>query len=202
MPITLAQAALKFAKVVAPLGTNNQGVGQLSQPKAWNPPRDPGTRLQATIAINALKTAAPNPGCTMDAIVQYGRDVMQRQAGNCLEQCAAVCLYLAGSAENPQFLIVRLNPPADHVFVVLDQLPDGTGFFPDNFANWDANAVIIDPWVSICCKARDYPFLWSLKLDVMGAAGDELAGSGGWAKADDANWKNAPTAHRKLSYTT
>jgi hypothetical protein len=42
---------------------------------------------------------------------------------------------------------------------------------------------------------------WSMKLDVMAAGGEELAGANGWAKADSAAWKNAPTAHRKRSYT-
>jgi hypothetical protein len=202
MPITLAQAALKYAKACVPLGPNNQGAGQLAAPKGWNPPRDPLTRHSATVAVNSLKEAAPGPGCTMNEIVDYGRQVMKFGAGNCLEQCAAACVYLAGSSENPQFRLVRLNPPADHVFLVLDQAPDGAGFFPDAFANWNPNAVVVDPWVSICCKAQDYPMWWKMKLDVMAAGGEELAGSGGWAKANDAAWKNAPTAHRKLSYTT
>ncbi len=202
MPITLAQAALRFAKLCIPLGPNNQGAGQLSAPKAWNPPRDANTRFLATLAVNSLKTLAPGPGCTMDQIVAYGREVIKQKAGNCLEQCAAACLYLAGSSEQPDFRLVRLNPPADHIFLVLNQAPDASGFFPDNLNNWNVNAVVVDPWVSICCKARDYPFLWGLKLDVMAAAGEELAGSDGWAKASDAAWKNAPTAHRKLSYTT
>lgn len=202
MAVTLAQAALSFAKLVVPLGTNNQGVGQLAAPKTWNPPRDPATRQAATLAVNHLKNLMPGPGCTMDQIVAYGRKVMEQKAGNCLEQCAAACLYLAGRSENPQFLLVRLAPPADHIFLVLDQAPGPDGFFPNSFAHWSANAVIVDPWVSICCKARDYPMWWKMKLDVMAAAGEELAGSNGWAKANDAIWKNAPTAHRKLSYTT
>jgi hypothetical protein len=202
MTITLGQAALQYAKACVPNGTNNQGAGQLAAPKAWNPPRDPMTRQMATIAVNNLKTAAPGRGCSMDEIVAYGRQVMKQKAGNCLEQCAAACVYLAGSNEHPQFRLVLLNPPADHIFLVLDQAPDATGFFPDDFANWNANAVVVDPWVSICCKARDYPMWWKMKLDVMAAAGEELAGSGGWAKANDAAWKNAPTAHRKLSYTS
>lgn len=202
MPITLGQAALQYAKACAPLGPNNQGAGQLSAPKAWNPSRNAATRQAATLAVNALKISAPGPGCTMDEMVAYGRQVMKEKAGNCLEQCAAACLYLSGSGEHPQFRLVRLNPPADHIFLVLDQAPNATGFFPDAFAEWNANAVIVDPWVSICCKARDYPTWWKMKLDVMAAGGEELAGSGGWAKANDAAWKNAPSAHRKLSYTT
>lgn len=202
MAITLAQAALKYSKACVPLGPNNQGAGQLAAAKAWNAPRDAMTRQAATLAVNSLKNLAPGPGCTMDQIVGYGREVMKHQAGNCLEQCAAACVYLAGSSENPVFHLVRLNPPADHIFVVLNQVPAADGFFPDDFSNWNANAVIIDPWVSICCKAVDYPMWWKMKLDVMGAGGEELAGSGGWAKASDASWKNAPTAHRKLSYTS
>lgn len=202
MPITLGQAALKYAKACVPLGPNNQGAGQLSAPKAWNAPRDPMTRQSATLAVNSVKNLAPGPGCTMDEMVAYGRQVMIHKAGNCLEQCAAACLYLAGSSEHPQFRLVRLNPPADHIFIVLGQAPDGEGFFPDDFANWSANAVVVDPWVSLCCKAQDYPMWWKMKLDVMAAGGEELAGSGGWAKANDASWKNAPTAHRKLTYTS
>lgn len=202
MPLTLAQAALKYAKASVPLGTNNQGVGQLAAPKGWNPPRNPMDRQLATLAVNSLKNTMPGPGCTMAEVVAYGRQVMQQKAGNCFEQCAAACVYLTGSSEHPQFCLVRLSPPGDHIFLVLDQAPDATGFFPDNFSNWNANAVVIDPWVSICCKARDYPMWWKMKLDVMAAGGEELAGSGGWSKANDASWKNAPTMHRKVSYTT
>ncbi len=202
MPTTLAQAALKFAKACIPLGTNNQGVGQLSAPKAWNPPRAASTRQDATLAVNKLKEITPAPGCTMEQVVEYGRQVMKIKAGNCFEQCAAACLYLSGRVENPQFQLVRLNPPADHIFLVLDQAPGHDGFFPDNFTNWNANAVVIDPWVSICCKARDYPMLWGMKLDVMAAAGEELAGSNGWSKANHATWKSAPTTNRKLSYVS
>ncbi|MBD8531013.1 MULTISPECIES: hypothetical protein [unclassified Massilia] len=201
MPISLAQAALKYAKACVPNGPNNQGAGQLSAVKAWNPPRDPATRLSATIAVNALKLVAPARNCTMADIVAYGRQVSSKKAGNCLEQCAAACVYLSGSSELPQFRLVCLEAPADHIFLVLDQLPDGLGYFPDNFANWNPNAVVIDPWVSICCPAQDYPMWWKMKLDVMAAGGEELAGAGGWAKANDAAWKTAPTAHRKLSYT-
>jgi len=201
LPITLAQAALRFAKTCVPLGTNNQGSGQLAAPKTWNPPRTPATRHDATTAVKLLKHSAPGQGCSMDEIVAYGHQVMKEKAGNCLEQCAVACIYLAGREENPVFRLVHLSPPGDHIFVVLNQAPDGHGFFPDNFSNWSGNAVIVDPWVSICCKAQDYPMWWKMKLDVMATAGEELAGSGGWTKANDAAWRNALTAHRKSSYT-
>ncbi len=201
MTVSLAQAALQFAKACTALGPDNQGTGQLSAPKGWNPGRDPMTRHAASVATKATKAMAPAQGCSMNELVDYGRQVMKGQAGNCLEQCAAVCLYLAGRRENPVFHVVRLQPPADHVFVVIGQAPAGDGSFPDDFAQWSAQAVIVDPWVSICCKAQDYPFVWKLKLDVMGASGEEVAGSSGWAKADSASWKNAPTSHAKQSYT-
>lgn len=201
MTVSLAQAALQFAKACTTTGPDNQGTGQLAAPKDWNPGRDPMTRHQAKMTVPELKKGAPGPGCSMDELVDYGRQVMKFQAGNCLEQCAAACLYLAGRKESPPFYVVRLKPPADHVFVVIGQAPAGDGAFPDDFAQWDAQAVIVDPWVSICCKARDYPALWKLKLDVMGAAGEELAASTGWQRADSAQWKNAPTAHAKQSYT-
>jgi hypothetical protein len=201
MPVTLAQAALAFAKACTPHGPDNQAVGQLSAPKPWNPGRSPATRQDAKLAVADLKKLAPNAGCSMDDVVAYGREVMKRGAGNCLEQCAAAALYLAGQREQPPFRLVYLAPPADHIFVVLGQAPAGDGSFPDAFAQWSAGAVVVDPWVGICVKARHYPEMWRMKLDVMGAAGEELAG-GGWKKANAAYWKTAPTAHRKLSYTT
>ncbi|MES2771456.1 MAG: hypothetical protein V4623_05670 [Pseudomonadota bacterium] len=201
MRMTLAQAALRYAKACIPLGCNNQGVGQLSKPKAWSPTRDPLIRYEASSAVVHLKTLSPQQGCTMQEVVAYGRKVMQYKAGNCMEQCAAACLYLSGSHEKPVFRLVQLQPPGDHIFLVLDQLPEKNGFFPDNFADWNNQAIIIDPWVSICCKANDYLMWWSMRLDVMATAGEELATSKGWKKANSLEWKNAPSTYRKLNYT-
>ena len=99
-------------------------------------------RHLANVAVQSLKTMMPEPGCTMDEVVAYGREVMKHRAGNCFEQCAAGCVYLAGSHERPQFRLVRLSPPGDHIFLVFNQDPDGAGFFPDDFANWNAGAPI------------------------------------------------------------
>ena len=195
MPITLAQAALKYAKSATTNGPNNIGSGQLSAPKSYTPKRDPGERMAASASIMHLKTMAPAKGCAMKDVLDYGRQVAKSGAGNCLEQCAAAAVYLSGQ-NVPSFHLVSLAPPADHVFVVIGQDPAG-GKFPDDFSAWNADAIIVDPWVGICVKAQNYPEVWKMKLEVMGAVGQEMSAASGWKKADDAYWKTAPLAHAK-----
>lgn len=203
MADTAGQAALKFAKACTPLGPNNQSSGQLGPLKPWTPTRSMEKKTLSNMAIERLKANTPAQGCTMAAVCDYAKLVMKERAGNCFEQSALVCLFLSMFPGNPYFRLVRLAPPADHIFVVIDQHPDGHGYFPDAFSAWSADAVAVDPWVGICVKARHYPEIWRMKLDVMGAVGEELprATGYGWHKANDASWRNAPTAHRKLSYT-
>ncbi|MEI7870402.1 MAG: hypothetical protein WCI11_21200 [Candidatus Methylumidiphilus sp.] len=204
MPNSVAQTALKFAKAYTPLGPNNQSSGQLAPVKPWTPSRSPETKMLSNLAINRLKANTPVQGCAMGNVLAYARMVMNERAGNCFEQSALVCLFLSVHPDNPYFRLVRLAPPADHIFVAIGQAPGADGYFPDDFSAWNPNAVIIDPWVGISVKARHYPEIWGMKLDVMGAVGEELprATGYGWHKANDASWRNAPTAHRKLSYTT
>ncbi|MEO0991890.1 MAG: hypothetical protein AAFX00_13210 [Pseudomonadota bacterium] len=199
MTATLAQTALQYAKAATTKGPNNQGAGQLSAPKAWTPRRSPADRQDANMKVHHLKTMAPAQGASMADVVDYGRQVAKAGAGNCLEQCAAAALYLTGQAAAPAFSLVMLEPPADHVFIAIGQADVG-GAYPDSFAAWDPNAVIVDPWVGICCKAQNYPDLWKMKLGVMGAVGQELSDAGGWKKADDAHWTTAPNAHRKIKF--
>jgi len=203
MPDSAAQAALKFAKAYTPLGPNNQSSGQLAPVQPWTPTRSMETKTLSNMAINRLKANAPAQGCNMNDVLAYAHMVMKEQAGNCFEQSALVCLFLSTYPGNPDFRLVRLAPPADHIFVVIGQAPGGDGYFPDNFSAWNPGAVIVDPWVGVSVKARNYPEIWKMKLDVMGAVGEELPRETGygWHKANHASWKNAPTAHRKLSYT-
>ena len=200
MPVTVAQAALRYAKACTTMGPNNQGSGQLSAPKAWTPRRDPMQRMMASGAIMELKLTAPQRGCSMDEVVAYGRKVATSQAGNCLEQCAAAAVYLSGRQDAGPFNLVELAAPADHVFIAMDQPENPDHTFPDNFALWDANAVVIDPWAGICVKARHYPEIWRMKMEIMGAVGEELSSAGGWMKANNAYWTTAPTAHAKLAF--
>ena len=203
MTDTAGSAALKFAKAYTPLGPNNQGSGQVAAPKAWTPVKSVETKTLSKLAIDRLKANTPAQGCSMADVLAYAQLVMKEKAGNCFEQSALVCLFLSAYPGNLLFRLVRLQPPADHIFVAIGQNPGGGGFFPDNFSAWNADAVVVDPWVGICVKARHYPEIWRMKLDVMGAVGEELPRSaGGWLKANDASWRNAPTVHRKLSYTT
>jgi hypothetical protein len=42
-----------------------------------------------------------------------------------------------------------------------------------------ANATVLDPWLGISVKARHYPEIWRMKLDVMAAGGEELGSATG-----------------------
>jgi len=202
MPASAPQAALKFARAYTPLGPDNQSSGQTAPVKPWTPARTPAQKQDAKLGVTTLKKIAPTQGCTMTSVFAYAREVMKTKAGNCLEQSALVCLFLSKYPSNPNFRLVALAPPADHVFVVIDQTPNGLGYFPDDFSAWNPNAVIVDPWVGICVKARHYPEIWRMTLDVMGSVGMELPrAAGGWQKANDASWRTAPTLYQKLSFT-
>lgn len=200
MPISLAQGALIYAKMSTPLGTDNKGFGQLSPIQPGAPVRDGDTRIAAMQAVTDVKAFMPPRGCAMDDVLAYGRRVGKHGAGNCLEQSAAAAVYLSGQADSPYFNLVELEDPGDHIFVVLNQRPDNAGKYPDSFADWDDDAIIIDPWVDLTCKAKHYPAQWKIKLAAFAAVGGELAGKNGRAKASDSSWMNALTANGKKSF--
>lgn len=88
------------------------------------------------------------------------------------------------------------------MFVAIGGAPDPAGRFPDVFAAWPATATIVDPWLSICCPADNYPALWAMKPDVAEAGGEELPkATGGWGRADAASCRQAPVRHDKRSGT-
>lgn len=200
MPISIAKAALMYAKNSTSLGTNNQGFGQLSAPSPNAPKRDGDTRRLASERIQKLKLTPLTPGCSMDEVLGYGRKVSREQAGNCVEQCAAAAVYLTGQSDCPYFNLVSLAAPADHVFIVLSERPDDSGDYPMNFNNWSDDAVIVDPWVGVTCSAKDYPIKWKAALTAFASLGGEIAGAMGWKKASHVDWMNAVTANGKVSF--
>ncbi len=58
--------------------------------------------------------------------------------------------------------VVNLVP--DHVCVALGQEPLKDEKFPDDFSDWDPNAVICDAWAGIVCPATEYPKVWREKM--------------------------------------
>ena len=62
-----------------------------------------------------------------------------------------------------------------------------------------------DPWAKVACLARAYPKEWQAKLKKWSDRGLEISrksdSGGGWMKADDRFWYEAPFEHDKLSYT-
>ncbi len=53
--------------------------------------------------------------------------------------------------------------PKEHLCIVLGQ-PSTDGKFPDEFSDWDKDAVICDVWANIVCKATDFPDVWKVKM--------------------------------------
>ncbi len=58
--------------------------------------------------------------------------------------------------------LVEWSEP-EHLCVALAQ-PLTNGKFPDNFFDWDKDAVICDVWANIVCKATDFPEEWKHKM--------------------------------------
>ncbi len=52
----------------------------------------------------------------------------------------------------------------EHLCVVLGQ-PSIDGKFPDEFSEWEKDAVICDVWANIVCKATDFPKAWREKME-------------------------------------
>ncbi|WP_330924246.1 hypothetical protein [Candidatus Sororendozoicomonas aggregata] len=193
----VAQAALRFANAHTSLGCGNQRAGHLSGIKPWTPEL-PDSKKAEKIIVNSRKSRE-NYFLEEE---EYIFEVAQSQAGNCGEKSSLVCFFLS---QQPDFLIYHEVSiwPADHTFVVMNQRPNRKGQFPDNFNDWNEDAVIIDPWLGICGPARHYPELWRMKLDTMAAVGVELSNGYGlisrkWHKANAELWQKMPESNKKF----
>lgn len=190
---SIAQAALRFANAHTPLGSGNLGAGHLSAIKPWTPELPDAYRADDIIRESREKRKHY-------PFKDYISEVMRCQAGNCGGKSNLVCYFLSQQPNPPIHHRVSLWPNS-HSFVVIGQEPDEEGQFPDNFNDWNDDAVIIDPWISICGPARHYPELWHMKLDTMGAVGIELRSAsheqGKWVKANTPYWKNMLENNKK-----
>jgi hypothetical protein len=114
-------------------------------------------------------------------------------------------VYLSWQLGEGGFDLVYLAPPGDHIFIVIGESADASGKYPRSFGAWTDQAVVCDPWAKLACPAREYPRRWQEKLDKWGARGLELSRmsdtGGGWLKATNSFWYEAPIEHDKLSYT-
>jgi hypothetical protein len=200
--LELAGYAITYARNCVPMKSDNKGYGMLKAPTKVVSPE---LKVNRNFAMLALKSIAPSPGCRMSDIIVYGQRVTHHRAGNCLEQSAAAAVYLSWQLKNGGFDLVYLAAPGDHIFIVIGQTPSQGGRFPKSFAEWDPAAVVCDPWAKVACPAREYPKRWQEKLDKWAGRGLELSRKsdqgGGWMKADDKFWYQAPYEHDKLSYT-
>ncbi|WP_330924235.1 hypothetical protein [Candidatus Sororendozoicomonas aggregata] len=192
--LSMAHAALRFANAHTPLGCSNQGVGHLDAIHPWTPDLPDSKKAEKII----LKSRKKRKNYFFQERVV---EIAKSQAGNCGEKSALVCFFLSQQPNRPIYYRVSLWP-ADHTFVVINQRPSKEGLFPDNFNDWNDDAVIIDPWVGICGPARHYPELWRMKLDGMAEVGVELSNGYGlikrnWLKANAELWQTMPDRNRK-----
>ena len=148
----------------------------------------------------------PVLGFTMKQITAYGKSAIGIKAGNCGEMSAIACLYLSRHKEQSVFDYVSLASPGDHAFVVIGQPPPPGGVYPKNFADWDDEAWICDPWANTYCQAAQYPEQWVEKLKSWATKGKQLAvpveGVVGQFEIVDPthpDWLNAITKNDKLS---
>jgi hypothetical protein len=202
--LELAQYAIMYARNCVPMKSDNKGYGMLQAPPP-NKGASPALKMERNFAMQALKGMMPMPGCRMADVIAYGHKVTHHKAGNCLEQSAAATVYLSWQMKNGGFNLVYLASPGDHIFIVIGHAPEAAGRYPKSFAEWNEEAVVCDPWAKIACSAREYPRRWQEKLDKWAGRGLELPrksdSGGGWMKANDRFWYQAPFEHDKLSYT-
>lgn len=192
---SVAQAAFRFANVHTSLGSGNIGVGHLSAIKSWTPSLPDADEVDDIIHVSRQK----RKNCNLEDSIS---EVKKVKVGNCGEKSRLVCYFLSQQPGTLTYYHVSLWPN-NHSFVVMDQEPNVIGGFPDNFNDWNDQAVIIDPWIGICAPARHYPELWQMKLDTMAAVGVELRTpsheEGEWVKADVSYWKNMVERNKKYA---
>lgn len=204
MPHSIAQAALKYALDNIPKGICNQGSGTLRGRRSWTPvfPENNAPLVNGLSAFQRLKSQSPLLGCSMQDFLEYSFKVKRAGTGNCVELAALVVQYLGMHARETRCRVVALLPPGNHFFVVTNQEPDIFGYFPDNFLDWNVDAVVIDPWIGVCVGANHYPHAWHMKLDVMGGLGYEFPSAEGTAiSANNINWYCMIEDARKFSFT-
>ncbi len=193
--LSMAQAALCFANIHTSLGSSNLGVGHLTAIKPWTP------CLPDPDVINYMLLSS-RPKRANCGLKDYVSAITKSQVGNCGEKNILVCYFLLQQATPVKYHRVFLWPD-DHEFVVLSQEPSEQGLFPENFNDWNDDAVVIDPWIGICASARHYPELWRMKLDTMAAVGIELRApcfeKGKWLKANVSSWKNMLDNNQKYT---
>ena len=159
--------------------------------------------------LRRMQRGAPQAGCSMDDIIRYGGHACSLRVGECFEYCAVVCCYLDKIREGQEALPLSLAvipSPYFHYFVVIGDEPIQGGFYPNNFTEWNAGTVVVDPWMGICCSARDYPREWFTMLTLQAHMELEMQvhhrhGPSTWEAANNAYFLNMITEQRKLQYT-
>ncbi|MCA9704954.1 MAG: hypothetical protein KDK70_03780 [Myxococcales bacterium] len=126
-------------------------------------------RLQSRqAAVGWLNTVRSHPRCPHQGqsspsdVVKYGAYVLAAAHGNCLEMSCAAAWYLNEVGCFGWDMVYY--PNGDHVYLVMGQPTDLQGRFPDDFADWDPEAVICDVWADIACPAREYPARWRARM--------------------------------------
>jgi hypothetical protein len=164
--LQLAEDAVAFARAATPMGSNNKTYGQ-SAPVPLNKQakNTPEKKAERYTIVNALKNVMPLPNCDMNQVIAHGHRVLKARAGNCMDQCSAALIHITWQLKgNPTPVdIVWLSPPGDHIFIAMGQPREGR-VYPADFADWNAEAVICDPWAKIACMAHDYPDRWEAKM--------------------------------------
>ncbi|WP_437547133.1 hypothetical protein WME97_44400 [Sorangium sp. So ce367] len=170
------------------------------------------------MAYTRAKTGTSPLHMSMDQVRAFGARVAQEKVGNCLELSALTIWLLSHPDEAPgaEVDMVRLGkrlPTADngdfasgdHAFVVLNPPKvDENGGYPGDFDDW-GEAIIIDPWANIACKARDFPERWKEKMRKWKRKGKEIdtvtKDGAGTRPPDQQPWIDGIVVFEKISVT-
>ncbi|WP_437854578.1 hypothetical protein [Sorangium sp. So ce363] len=170
------------------------------------------------MAYTRAKTGTSPLHMSMDQVRAFGARVAQEKVGNCLELSALTIWLLSHpeEAHGAEVDMVRLGkrlPTADnggfasgdHAFVVLNPPEaDENGGYPGDFDDW-GEAIIIDPWANIACKARDFPERWQEKMRKWKRKGKEIdtvtKDGAGTRPPDQEPWIDGIVVFEKISVT-
>jgi hypothetical protein len=121
----------------------------------------------------------------------------ENAAGNCYEQAILAYDYLYDNFKDEDIPldIISLKSPGNHNLVGVNQSKNSEGSYPQNFADWDEDAYIVDPWAKIACRAQNYPEEWTNKMHKWATRGLKINEDSPLKK----EWFNSINEHEKIS---
>jgi hypothetical protein len=158
-------------------------------------------KLDVAFANTIVPSRDVSQNAGMKVLIKHGLTAQKVGAGNCQEYAACACSALKNTRGVPAYDAVYLVN-GNHIFVAIGQDHDGNGDYPKDFATWDPESAICDPWAEIACLASEYPDKWKRQMAEWANAGRKIKSDQNEVVVPDSDeWSNGPVIRDKKSYT-